>query len=88
MGQFINPPNKVKRIGRQLSGLSFPELVAQLAKDEELVGLYDRGMFMSAPNLTICGRQDDSEFWELENQAADNRIFRLGFFAVPKSAFD
>ncbi len=86
MDRYINPPLSVKEIGRPLLGLSFPELVAQLGKDEELVGLYDRGVFMNAVNLTAYGRDTDTEFWEFENQVGSSLI-RLGFFAVPTRYF-
>ena len=82
MGNYYNPPDDVKRIGRPLRGSGdYANLIRQVGTNEVLVGLYDRIMFKNAPYLDC-----EAEFQEFQKQVDAGIIFLDGFFAVPKEA--
>jgi len=79
MGNYYNPPDNVKTVGRRLLSTTYPKLVAELRDGEALVGLYDRIVFKNAPHLF-----SQAEFYEFETQVGQG-LQREGFFAVCKN---
>ena len=79
MGVYINPPDALKEIGRQLPAKTFTEMAGMLKPDEVLFGLYDRGIFKNAIQL-YC----ENEMHEMTKQVLDGIIIHEGFFAVKK----
>ena len=77
MGVYINPPDVLKEVGRQLQAGDFKLLASQLNSDEVLFGLYDRGFFKNATQL-----YPEREMAEMTNQVVDGIIIHEGFFAV------
>ncbi len=80
MGRYMNPPEKVKTLGRPLvPSDNFGELKRQLKEGEVLFGLYD-GSFLIAP--LIGGQEELAEF----DATWKRRSGKLReFFAVAKT---
>lgn len=79
MGVYLNPPDVLKEIGRQLPAGSFKEMTKMLGHDEALFGLYNRGFFKNATQL-YC----ESEMSEMTKQVSEGIVIHEGFFAVKK----
>lgn len=83
MGHYINPPNRVIEIGRLLNTertgqFTYTDQVRQLATNEHLYLLADRGIFKNAVHL-----YNEEEFNEFVSQVKQGIIKFEGFFAVP-----
>ena len=79
MGRYFNPPEAIREVGRLLRAGTFAELTAQLTGDEALVGLYDR---FDAPFMNAVWLSSADEMEVFENQVAEGRIGRMGYFAL------
>ena len=82
MGVYFNPPEEIREVGRLLRAGTFAELMAQLTSDEALFGLYDR---FDAPFMNAAWLSSEDEFLVFENQVADGRIGRMGYYALPRA---
>lgn len=82
MGQYINPPESVRLHGRALrSSDKYADLAAQLQPGELLFGLFDRGIFKSAPYLFSA-----SEFQEFYRQYVSEAFLSADYFALAENA--
>lgn len=81
MGYYLNPPERVLQVGRELTHpFDYSELLAQIPSTECLVALGDRGMFKFAG---LC--YSEREYQAFASQF--NSLLSLQFYAVPKSEF-
>ena len=81
MSTYFNPPDAIRKVGRELliQG-SFQTLVDQLKDDEVLFGLYDRGIFKNAVHLF-----DPAEMEVFEKQVRSSVLIRLGYYALSRN---
>lgn len=80
MGRYLNPPEKLKEIGRHLTGRDYDSLTRQLKDNELLFALGDRGIFFNAPHLF-----SKEEFNEFNDQYKTGYFISLSFYAVDKA---
>ena len=83
MEQYINPPAKVKEIGRPVSAypVTYDNLLRQLRQGEALYAYCDRGVFHISVHI-----DRPSEFQEFyERQYKQGYLLSVEFFAVPVS---
>ncbi len=76
--EYLEPVERILRVGRRLRGTTFSVLVFQLRPNEVLVGYYDRRAFQIAPRL-----YNEARFNAFESQVAGKTLFRIAFYAVP-----
>ena len=80
---YYNPPKELKEVGRKLSGSRKHEvLLSQLGPDEVVFGLYDRGVFFNAPELT-----EKKQFEEFESQYDRGSFLSREFYAIKKDLY-
>ena len=78
MGQYFNPVDTLETQGRRLSGGgNYRMLISQLQPDEQLVGLYDRGLYKTAPYLN-----KQTEFDHFEESYNCGLFISREFYAV------
>lgn len=82
MGNYLNPPEKIKEVGRPISGSNYNDLTRQLRAGEILVGLFDRGIFKIAPHL-----YSPEEFDEFDRQYMSGMLISRYFFAASEAVF-
>ena len=78
MGVYVNPPLKVRDVGRRLTGATYLQLCEQVRTGEVLIGLFDRGIFFNAPHLF-----SQEEFNEFDRQNRQGVFLSAAYYAVP-----
>ena len=84
MGRFFNPAEEsaLESVGRKLTSVqSYASAIQMLNPGEELVRLYDRGMFKFAPFLP-----NEKEYEEFQGPCRRGLARPLGFYAVPSGS--
>lgn len=80
MGKYFNPVDELPRVGRQLLALGgYQSVVRQLMPNEVLVGLYDNGLWKTAPFLTT-----EQNYQHFDQAYSEGVWISYEMYAVPE----